>query len=129
MSFSNWWEHKILSAMFKDAPFWLPFMVVELSRSPLTERGGLDPPLHPSYEPAQTEPGTWLLAAPGVLYNDTTISFPMAGGDWGTLTHVALCDPSYYNMVLAYGDLEHNLHVTEGMRPILRWKGLRVELL
>lgn len=119
MSLSNFCENLLLGWLFKNLTYWPPHITVDLSLSPPTERGGVDPPTHESYTPVLTETETWELTAPGVIVNKEAIKFPLATGDWGTITHLALSDKEYYNMMLAFGALVPAIDVLAGQRAIL----------
>lgn len=119
MSFTNYYEQRILGLIFKGITYWKPDIIVDLCRGTPSERGGLDkPPSAAGYASAITETGTWRIESPGRLVNDLAIIFPEAEDDWGTITYLALSDASYYDMVLAYGALPPTA-IVEGMRVVL----------
>lgn len=84
MSFSNDVENALLSEFLTL----YPTLFVALSRAAPTEDGsGVDEPSTGGYI---RQPAGDVTLTGNAVTNDVTISFPLAGADWGTITHVAL---------------------------------------
>lgn len=119
MSFTDYYENRVLALLFKGATYWLPRILVDLCKSDPSERGGLDVPSHESYESQEIAPGYWEIIAPGTFVNTIPVWFPKAEADWGEMTHLALSDAEYYNKVIAYGPLVTPMSIVAGLRPCL----------
>ena len=66
----------------------------------------------------------------GTTSNVSTITFPTATADWGTVTHVAICDSSTYGggNLLFWGPLTASKTVSNGDTLTLSASGLSVQL-
>lgn len=49
--------------------------------------------------------GSWGTASGGVKSNQGAITFPAAGGDWGTVTHIGIFDAASSGNLLLHGAL------------------------
>jgi len=105
-SFSNYWENKLLDYIFGKGDLTPPVIYLGLLTAEPAEDGtGLAEPSGSAYQRAQTSASNWNASAGGSLDNSGDITFPMATGNWGTITHFALFDAATGGNMLAYGTL------------------------
>jgi hypothetical protein len=105
-SFSNYWENKLLDYIFGKSSLTLPVIYIGLSITEPGEDGtALAEPSGNGYQREQTSASDWNVSAGGSLDNAGDIVFPMATGNWGTVTHFALFDAATEGNMLAYGTL------------------------
>ena len=105
-SFSNYWENKLLNHIFGKDSLTPPVIYLGLSTAEPAEDGtGLTEPSGNAYQRVQTSASDWNVSAGGSLDNAGDIFFPMATGNWGTITHFALFDAATGGNMLAYGKL------------------------
>lgn len=105
-SFSNYWENKLLDYIFGKAGLTAPVIYLGLLTAEPDEDGtGLAEPSGNAYQRVQTSASDWNVSAGGSLDNSGDIIFPMATGNWGTVTHFALFDAATGGNMLAYGTL------------------------
>ncbi len=105
-SFSDYWENEVLDHLFGKGSYTSPTIYVGLSTAdPGDDGAGLSEPSGSGYARAPTAASDWNAAAGGLLDNANTITFNIATGDWGTLTHFALFDAAVSGNMLAHGAL------------------------
>ena len=105
-SFSNYWENKLLDYIFSKGSLTPPVIYLGLLTAEPGEEGtGLAEPSGNAYQRVQTSASDWNVSAGGSLDNSGEIIFPMATGNWGTITHFALFDAATGGNMLAYGTL------------------------
>jgi hypothetical protein len=114
-SFSNHWENMILDHLFGKGNYAPPVIYVALSTSDPTDSGtGLSEPSGNGYHRVQTAEADWNVAVGGLLDNATAITFDVATGDWGTVTHFALFDTVSGGNMLAHGALTQAKTISSG---------------
>lgn len=113
MSFSDYWENKILDHIFGKAVYTAPAHIyVALSMADPGESGsGLQEPSGGNYGRVETDPADWSTAADGAIENAAAILFPTPTADWGAMTHAALYDAATGGNFLACGELPSVLNV------------------
>ena len=105
--FSNYWENKILDHLFGKGSYTPPTIHVALSTAdPLDDSSGMGEPSGNGYARAETSASDWSTSSGGAVCNASNISFPTAGGSWGTITHFALFDSATGGNMLAHGALD-----------------------
>lgn len=108
---------------------------VGLSRANPLETGvGLDEPGHASYERVAAGPGDWDLEVEPTWHveNVTKLEFPVAGGDWGEVTHWVLFaedipEPNLW-VLLAYDELVDPIHIATGYEMWFKERQLSITL-
>lgn len=60
----------------------------------------------------------WFTVQNGIVANSKAITFSPAGGNWGTITHVAILDDANYGAgnLLFFGPLSGNIDITNGIQ-------------
>ncbi len=113
MSFSDYWENRILDHIFGKAAYTAPSHIyVALSRADPGELGsGVQEPSSGNYSRVETDPADWSAAAAGAIENAAAITFPTPTADWGGMTHAALYDAATGGNLLACGELPSVLNV------------------
>ncbi len=87
-SFSDYWEDRIIDYLFSKATLTPPTIYVGLSIGDPADDGlSLAEPSGNAYARVQTSAGDWNAALSGSLDNANEIIFPMATGNWGTMTY------------------------------------------
>ncbi len=105
-SFSDYWENRLLDYIFGKSSLTPPVVYLGLLTAEPGEDGtGLAEPNGKAYQRIQTSASDWNVSASGSLDNAVDIIFPMATGNWGTVTHFALFDAATGGNMLAYGAL------------------------
>lgn len=105
-SFSNYWENKLLDHIFGKGNLTPPVIYLGLlTAEPDDDGTGLAEPSGNGYQRVQTSASHWNVSTGGSLDNTGDIFFPMATGNWGTVSHFALFDASTGGNMLAYGTL------------------------
>lgn len=56
----------------------------------------------------------WTAASSGYIYNSTTIAFPTAGGDWGTVEYFAVWSSSSAGNIMAFSSLTTSKTIASG---------------
>lgn len=116
MSFSTVLENIILDCCF--GKIWYPpsNLWVGLSRAnPQDDASGLDEPsVDDGYAQVLTVPGDWYNSYQGMVYNQNSIDFPTATGDWGQIKWFVLFDVS---QMIIYGELDPFVSVSVGQKP------------
>ena len=114
-SFSDYWENEILDHIFGKGNYSPPTIYVGISTADPGDSGaGLTEPSGGGYARRQTMSADWNAAADGLLDNANTITFNVATGDWGTLTHFALFDAATAGNMLAHGALAQAKVIANG---------------
>ena len=115
MSFSDYWENKILDHIFGKSSYTAPAHIyVGLSLAdPGDDGSGLSEPSGGSYVRVETSPSDWTAASGGVIENAVDITFPNPTGNWGLITHCALFDAASGGNFLAGTPLTSSYNVTE----------------
>ncbi len=107
--FSDYWENKILDHIFGKGSYTPPTIYVGLSTIDPTDDGsGLAEPSGNGYARTQTSASDWNAASNGSLDNASDITFALATGSWGTITHFALFDAVTAGNMLAHGVLSQS---------------------
>lgn len=131
MSFSDYWEDKILDHIFGKAAYTAPAHIyVAASLADPGESGTeLAEPSGGSYTRVETDPVDWSAAAEGQIENTATIVFPTPTADWGVITHIALFDAATGGNFLARGQLPTVQNIYYGGAPLeVSASGLAVTL-
>jgi len=111
MSFSNVWEGEILDHLFDIGAYTAPTIYVGLSTAdPLDDASGL---AEPSDGYTRVACAAWSRVA-GLVDNDAAVTFPVASGNWGTITHVALFDAITAGNMLVSFALDSGVSVSTG---------------
>jgi len=114
-SFSDYWENEILDHLFGKGNYTPPTIYVGVSTADPGDSGaGLTEPSGGGYARRQTMSTDWNAAADGLLDNANTITFNVATGDWGTVTHFALFDAATAGNMLVHGALAQAKVITNG---------------
>ncbi len=119
---TNYAENEVLDHVLKVGSFTRPAtLYLALCKSDPGEAAtgaGLDEPSGGAY--ARQSINVWDSAASRATANTSDIPFPTATGDWGTITHWAICDALTDGNVLAYGVLSASKNVeTNGTISVL----------
>jgi hypothetical protein len=119
MSFSDYFENKVLDWAF-GATIYTPSSTLYIALStgiPTDDAGGgfLEPAGNAYARVSMTNNKTnWTTAANGALENATSITFPTATGNWGTVTHFGIYDASTVGNILGSGALTLSKTITSG---------------
>lgn len=115
-SFSDYWENKLLDHIFGKGGLTPPVIYLGLSTAgPADDGTGLAEPSGNGYQRVQTSVADWNVSAGGSLDNAGDIIFPMANGNWGTVTHFALFDAATGGNMLAWGTLSQAKVIDSGV--------------
>lgn len=123
MSYSNWMENQIQSHIFGKSIYYASTMYVCLCKANPGEgaTGNNCQEVSNSYGYARVaaSSGAWSSSAGGQIYNVGIIEFPVAMGNWGVVTHFALCNSGSYGggSVIAYGSLFAARNITKYSQP------------
>jgi len=131
MSFSDYWENKILDHIFGKAAYAAPahIYVAASTADPGESGSGLAEPSSGNYARVETDPADWTTATDGQIENAAAITFPTPTADWGAITHVALFDAATGGNFLARGQLPTVQNTYSGGAPLeLSAGGLAVML-
>lgn len=114
-SFSDYWENKILNHLFGKIALTPPVIYLGLSTTNPSENGSsLAEPSGNAYARIQTSADNWNVALDGSVDNACELVFPMATGNWGTMTYFVLFDETANGNMLAYGVLSPSKPVGSG---------------
>lgn len=117
-SFSNYAENKILDHIVGKASFTMPTVYVALFVGDPTDAGtGGAEVSGTSYARVATSDTDWASASGGAIANAAAITFPEAGGSWGTVDYFALFDAESSGNMLAHGQLSVSKAITTGDTP------------
>ena len=67
-----------------------------------------------NYARATAGPGVWGAAASGQITLTSDVTFPTAGNNWGTITHVAIWDAASAGNLLFYGEISASRVINSG---------------
>lgn len=113
--FSDYWEEKIFNHIFGKSIYTPPVIYIGLSTEDPTDDGSaLAEPDGNAYTRVQTSASDWNVASDGSLDNASEIAFPMATGNWGTITHFALFDAATGGNMLVTGPLSTPIAIGVG---------------
>ena len=114
-SFSDYWENEVLDHLFGKGTYPPPTIYVGISTADPGDSGaGLTEPSGGGYARRQTMSADWNAAADGLLDNANTITFNVATGDWGTVTHFGLFDAATAGNMLVHGALAQAKVIANG---------------
>jgi len=132
-SMSNYLENKLIDHIFRSTPYNKPTVIAIAlcTAAPDDASTGATIPevansgsyarqiLYPGDINWSSSQGDNLGASSGssgITTNSTVVTFPMATGDWGTISHIAILDEATYGAgnVLFWGDLTPNRIVSKG---------------
>jgi hypothetical protein len=108
MTFSQYWDKKLMDQLFKGVTGLNPTVYVAVSTAnPLSDNSGDAEPSGSSYARVSTATSDWnsCVLSTGQTTNANAITFPQASGSWGTLTYFALFDASTSGNQLGAGAL------------------------
>lgn len=118
MSFSDYFENKLLNMLFKGVGFLLPDLYLGLADSVIDSSTGdnCGEVNGMGYRREPVGPGTWIVSFKGKITNAIEIVFLPVLEDWGTVTHFALFDSLHRGAgnLLIYGLLEAAWSVSPG---------------
>jgi len=118
MSFSNYLEVELLDQIVGKTDYTMPTAYVALFvGDPLDTGAGGAEVSGVSYARVTTDGADWNAAATGSISNAEDITFPEAGGSWGTITHFAIFDAASAGNMLASGALSSSKAVGSGDTP------------
>jgi hypothetical protein len=127
--FSGYWESKILDHLFGKGSYTPPTIYVGLSTADPTDDGtGLAEPSGNAYARVQTSTSDWNAASNGSLDNTNDITFDLATGSWGTITHFALFDAATAGNMLAHGALSQSKAIGESDTARFKASDLQISL-
>jgi hypothetical protein len=101
-------ENTVLDAILGDAThFPNPIYVGIMTAEPNDDGTGVVEPSGMAYERVSVDNNLteWPAASGGQKSNASTITFPTATGDWGTITHFGIFDAISGGNLLAFGEL------------------------
>jgi len=127
MSFSNYLEIIVLDCIFGKILYPPHELVLGLSRAnPQDDESGLDEPsVADGYARVQTVPNDWYNTYQGMVYNQNSLDFPTATGDWGQIKYFVLFDAS---QMIIYGELDPFVSVSVGQKPRFNITRIQVTL-
>ena len=129
MSFSKYLEDVVLDVIFDQASWIAAWISVGLSRADPTKEGyGLDEPSGMNYSRVFTYSYDWSYSYESEIVNAVELTFPLAEGDWGMITHFVLFDEDNSGVILLYGELDTPMEVSEAHRPSFRAGELKAGL-
>jgi len=119
--FNNYAENKILDHVIGKTPFTMPTIAIGLcSADPGEEGSGADCnelPDADGYSRIALAGSDWNVAAAGEIDNANPITFPVASGNWGLVTHYALFDALTYGtgniLISDFLDASKNIVIDE----------------
>tara|TARA_A100001201_G_scaffold142558_1_gene141098 strand:+ start:898 stop:1281 length:384 start_codon:yes stop_codon:yes gene_type:complete len=112
MSFSNFLELEVLDHVFRNSAYTAPSTIyVALFTSAPNDAGGGTEVSGNGYARQSMAFGT---ASSGSISNSSSVEFPTATGDQGTIVAMGLFDASSGGNLLAYGSLTSNKTVSNG---------------
>jgi len=127
--FSDYWENKILDHIFGKGSYTPPTIYVGLSTADPTDDGtGLAEPSGNAYARVQTSTSDWNAASNGSLDNINDITFDLATGNWGMITHFALFDAATAGNMLAHGALSQSKAIGESDTARFEASDLQISL-
>ena len=114
-SFSDYWELKVLDETTGKSPSATRYIAL-LTATPTDASTGstIVEPVGGSYARKSTAATDWNAASNGASSNANAITFVQATGDWGEITHFAICGGSTGGNVLAWGSLTASKTILNG---------------
>jgi hypothetical protein len=117
-SFADFWEDKILDHLFGKGSYTPPTIYIGLSTAdPADDASGLAEPVGNGYARVATTGATWEVASGGATQNAAAITFAVATGSWGTISHFALFDALTEGNMLAHEALGESQTITTNQIP------------
>lgn len=111
-SFTNKLEDWLLDHIVGKTSYPMPTCYVALwIGDPLDTGAGGAEVSGVDYARAATVGDDWNASSAGSISNANDITFPKAGGDWGTVDYFALMDDSADGNMLAHGSLASSKHI------------------
>ena len=121
MSYSDYLENELLDHWLGNSAYTAPATVyVGLSTAdPLDDGSGLAEPVGNGYARVSVTNNLteWPAAVGGSKNNANDVTFPLATGSWGTITHFALFDAATGGNMLGSGALTSSRTVSDGDQP------------
>lgn len=105
MSKSDYAENKVLELLVGKTAFATPTSRLALFTAAPSDAGGGTEVSGTSYARVTTAGSDWAAAASGSISNATVLTFPTAGGSWGTVTHFGLFDAATSGNLLRWAAL------------------------
>jgi len=114
-SFANKLEDWLLDHIVGKTAYPMPTCYVALwIGDPLDTGAGGAEVSGTGYTRVATAGADWNAASGGSISNVNDITFPEAGGDWGTVDHFALMNAAAAGDMLAHGSLTTPKHIESG---------------
>lgn len=134
-SMSDYLEVELRKHIFRTGAFTKPTsLYVALCTSPTTDASTgstIVEPVGYSYARQQLNPSdtNWSGASStnGVTNNNLALTFTASGGNWGTITHVAICDALTAGNVLFHGALTASKTINDGESFVLNAGSLNIQ--
>lgn len=117
MNASDYLENKLLDHVLRGTAYTTPTLYIGLytSSTGLESNAPTGEVTGGGYVRRKvTDYGTYTAAAAGSSSNTAVIDFPVASADWGTITHMALCDALSGGNVLIWAALTTPKTITNG---------------
>jgi hypothetical protein len=113
MSASDYLEQKLLDHLFNEASYSAPTIYVALSTTTPTDTGNVTEPVDAVTPYIRKALGA-TTRTNSTVTNDADVTFPIAGTNWGTITHFALYDAESGGNLLGSGQLTVQKTVSTG---------------
>ena len=116
-SASDYLENKLLEEVVGKTAYTMPKVYIALLTSAPTDASTgstIVEPVSMNYSRITTTGASWATASSGSISNAAILTSPVASGDWGTITHFALCDAATTGNVLVWGELSTSKTVLNG---------------
>ncbi len=133
-AFSNFLENKVLDHIFRSGTFTKPstLYIGLMTAAADGEAGSITEVSGGAYARVADNPSdtNWSAATAGngTTDNLTTISFPTATADWGTVTHFGVFDAATAGNLLIYAALGASRNITTGATPSFAPGALTVQV-
>lgn len=125
-AFTNYLENKLLDHVLKNTSYTPPTTVyVALHTADPTEAGNVGEISGGGYI---RKAATFAAAADGATSNTNKIEFPVATGNWGTITHISIWDAESAGNPLFYGALTASKTIGSGDQFIIQIGDLDVSV-
>jgi hypothetical protein len=122
MSFSTYMENIVLNAAFgKVSPGLSSILYIALSSgSPGEDASTIHEPVGNGYArvPITNNKANWSTSTTGVLYNMTTVTFPVSTAPWGYIDYIAIFNSGVGGNMLAYGSGTNPQNIYAGNMPV-----------
>ena len=116
-SASDYLENKLLEEVVGKTAYTMPTAYIALlTATPDDADTGstITEPVAMNYARIATTGASWGAASGGSISNAAILSSNVASGDWGEITHFALCDAATTGNVLLWGSLTTSTTVLNG---------------